>query len=402
MSLFAKSRGVADCSLSLRLADLAPTQDTAPPKIKIMQRAQNNTPSANGSSRTGSTVTDDSQNGSGSKAKTLEEREEAYAKAKERIYGNTANPTPPEASATPEDASGVEPSNQIVPVPVQVQAGRRTVYNDDFETAPREREDPYANYQNQAQNPYGSYAYNQQAMPQYGYNPHMNQHIPQYGNPAPQQSYMAGPSYMPMYGHQGPPPPQNPYAAQGQWVQVPQNYHQMPNTQWIPNPNIQSHQPMPMIPQGMQYPTYGYPQQQQQQLQQQNYGYLVQPVPMRPPPHPHSSASSSISSRSYHSYHDASRPHSRGSTTSNMSATSSVRFGNLYPANQGGGTYRQTRRKHHGVNGINAPIGEGSDRRERDHSPVSYALAVVQGKLTVRPRDQTVHHIHPVAQNQSI
>ena len=84
-----------------------------------------------------------------------------------------------------------------------------------------------------------------------------------------------------------------------------------------------------------------------------------------------------------------------------MSATSSVRFGNLYPANQGGGTYRQTRRKHHGVNGINAPIGEGSDRRERDHSPVSYIPRVKQGKLISRPPGQTVHPILPVVQNQS-
>ena len=162
------------------------------------------------------------------------------------------------------------------------------------------------------------------------------------------------------------------------------------------------HQPMPVIQQGMQYPSYGYPQHQQQG----NYGYLAQPTPMRPPPHPHSSASSSISSRSYHSYHDASRPHSRGSTTSNMSATSSVRFGSLYPANQGGGTYRQTRRKHHGngVNGTrNGTIGEGqsNDSREmREHSPVrDPTFLVVIQQLTIRDQHQRMAHpIHPVEQ----
>jgi len=354
-----------------------------------MQRSQNtNTPgSANGSSRPGSVVPDDSTSeASSSKVKTLEEREQAYAKAKQRIYGN---PTP-ESESPESPIPALESPAQIV----LGHSNRRGVSNDtdlddEFEVARRDPPPPapalprMEQSQQAYQQMYDAYygQPQQQQMPQYGYNGHSQmQQMAQYSNHGQhqqQQQYMAGPSYMPMYGHQAS-SQNNPYAG-GQWVQVPQNY-QMPmngmqNSQWIPHSNNNAqmiHQPMPMIPQGMQYPAYGYPLQQPQphHQQQQNYGFLVQPVPMRPPPHPHSSASSSISSRSYHSYHDASRPHSRGSTTSNMSATSSVRFGNLYPANQGG-TYRQTRRKHHGVNGINAPIGEGSDRQTRDHSPVS-------------------------------
>jgi hypothetical protein len=397
-------------SLSLRLADLAPREDApAPaPKIKIMQRSQqpSSAGSASNSSRPGSVVPEDSTSEAGSsRVKTLEERAEAYAKARQRIYGHIDDPDPEPEPPAP------------VPVSTLVNGRQGQTTMDDFETVSRDpaqrvMEVSYPPYTHAGYTQYGyshGHGNGQQQVPMpYGYNqaihPQMNQPTGHQGyvNQNPQTQYnMAGPSYMgPMYGHQPsiPAPSQsNPYAAPGQWVPIQQlNYHQMPPNngipmQWVPHPGGQmqtiqhQHQPMPPIPQGMQYPAYssGYPPQQQHQG---NYGYLAQPTPTRPAPHPHSSASSSISSRSYHSYHDASRPHSRGSTTSNMSATSSVRFGSLYPANQGGGTYRQTRRKHHGngngVNGNgngnghrNGPIGEGQsgDSREtRDHSPVSY------------------------------
>lgn len=388
--------------LSLRLSDLAPREDApAPaPKIKIMQRSQqpSSAGSASNSSRPGSVVPEDSTSEAGSsRVKTLEERAEAYAKARQRIYGHIDDPDP-----EPEPAA---------PVSTMVNGRQGQTPMDDFETVSRDpahrgMDGPYSNYSHAGYTQYG-YGQGQQAAPMpFGYNqvgnphPQLNQSMghPGYVNQNPQTQYnMAGPSYMgPMgfiYGHQAqlPTPQQShPYAAPGQWVPIQQsqpNYNQMPPNnglpmQWVPHPHpggqmqIQTmhHQPMPVIQQGMQYPSYGYPQQHQPG----NYGYLAQPTPMRPPPHPHSSASSSISSRSYHSYHDASRPHSRGSTTSNMSATSSVRFGSLYPANQGGGTYRQTRRKHHGngVNGTrNGTIGEGqsNDNREtREHSPVRH------------------------------
>jgi hypothetical protein len=366
-----------------------------------MQRSQNASSAgsnSNSSPRPGSAVEDGTSEAGSSKLKTLEEREEAYAKARQRIYGNG-------------DEQEADDSNHAPDATPQVSATTNghdagTATTNGFDTAPREPatvaglrqvDDTFPQYQQTNYDTTYGYRMPQQ-MPAYGYNQALQQ-MPQqpsysgYVNHGqmPQQQYpMANSQYMaPMYG--APSQQSNLYAPQGQWVPVQQgNYmphmpsnNGMMNMQWVPNaangqmqvpmqmPQV-GHQPMPVIPQGMQYPSYGYPHQHHQQQQNGNYGYLAQPTPIRPPPHPHSSASSSISSRSYHSYHDASRPHSRGSTTSNMSQTSSVRFGAMYPANQGG-TYRQNRRKHHGVNGINNPIGEAASdsRSTRGHSPVS-------------------------------
>jgi hypothetical protein len=231
---------------------------------------------------------------------------------------------------------------------------------------------------------------NQYPQQNYGYPPQGQPY-----NPMPMPMQNGGYMQMGMGSMNAMYPTQQSQGYQNQWAQMPvsippQGYPHLQQQLQPGNPmpimqqgqgqvwpgsnqvNMQQHQPMPMIPQGMQ-PAYGYPNQQVG-----GYQHLVQPTPMRPPPHPHSSASSSISSMSYHSWHDISRPHSRGSTTSNMSATSSVRFGAMYPANQQTGRYQQKGMKASGVSGGSRPAaagrkGSGSltdSRSTRPHSPV--------------------------------
>lgn len=405
-------------SRSLKLSDLAPRADTPPQKFRIMQRTQANSSTssdANGLSRVSSAVADDAgSDASSSKKRTLEEREAAYNKARERIYGAT------DGTDEPTETTAARSATVRGTRPVQDET-------DDFETAPRippaiseptfqpvfpSLYDPPKASTNGVAGPSGtsydpSTSYQHETMRQhYPPQPQVQMQMPQYMTGYPQQ-----PGYRPEYAHgsqqqYGMPsfmPQSNMYNVPqhvsngypGQWGPAQQHQHQqhqqppygrqqMPPNQPIPQgwmppnhgqgqgqgpmPMPMQNQPMPMIPQGMQYPgVYGHPP------QQQGYPPLMQPTPTRPAVHPHSSASSSISSRSYQSYHEGSRPHSRGSTTSNMSATSSVRFGAMYPANQGGG-YRQKGLKGQTVNGMNGLPGFGtsSDKRStRAHSPVS-------------------------------
>ena len=449
-----KSRG-------LKLSDLAPRADTPPQKFRIMQRAQpnsSNSSDANGLSRTSSVAPDDAgSEGSSSRLRTLEEREAAYNKARQRIYGAT---------------DGSEEALETTVAPVATIRGPRPVQadSDDFETAPRpppivvasepafqpvypslydppkptpangvagpsgQTYDPSSSYQHdtmrqhyapqpQAQMQMPPYMGNYQPQPgyqpeyahgqqqQYGMPPYMSQGNPygvpqhagngfpnQWGHPHPrqqqhhhqQQQQQQQQQQHPSYGRQQMPPNQS--LPQG-WMQPNHGQGSSQGQGPMPMPN----QPMPMIPQGMQYPgAYGHPP------QQQVYPPLMQPTPTRPAVHPHSSASSSISSRSYQSYHDGSRPHSRGSTTSNMSATSSVRFGAMYPANQGGG-YRQKGIKGQGMNGMNALPGFGTSsekRSTRAHSPVSPHLICVNESGLTRIVIDNNHVIQIIAANR--
>lgn len=385
-------------SASLRLSDLAPRTESPPQKFRIMQRAQptsSTSSEANSGSRTGSVVPDDAASeASSSRAQTMQEREAAYIKARERIYGSS------------EDAEEQEAVGTV--------RGQRPLHEepDEFETAPRTAvtqneqmfQPVYPSLYDPPQNstsgpsapPYDPPAVYQHDPMRQGYGqmqmaPYMGDYNGQSGYPA-NLTANGQPYGMPTYITQaGPYPPHQNNGYPGQWAMQQQpgyNRQIMPNqpmtqgwtqapphqplmqNQPMPNP-LMPNQPMPMIPQGMQYPgTYGYPP------QPQVYPALMQPTPMRPTVHQHSSASSSISSRSYQSYQDGSRPHSRGSTTSNMSATSSVRFGAMYPANQGGG-YRQKGMKGQVGNGMNGLTGlsaaPGENRRNtRPHSPVSH------------------------------
>lgn len=408
-------------SAALKLSDLAPRADSPPQKFRIMQRAQpnsSNSSDANGLSRTGSALADDGgSEASSSRVRTLEEREAAYNKARERIYGSKeASEDPVEAVSTirgprpiPHDYDDFETAPR--PPPTNSEQVFQPVYPSLYDTP----KGPGPNHMGPAGPAYdqsASYHHQQDAMRQhYGQQAHMQVQTPQYmgsyqsqlgypiecANGSQHQQY-GMPSYMQQGNPYGVQPMNNGYP--GQWGQVQQQQphpgmygrQQMPMNQpmpqgWMqPNQGQMPNQPMPMIPQGMQYPgTYGYPQQQQhQQVQQQSYPPLMQPTPTRPAVNPHSSASSSISSRSYQSYHEGSRPHSRGSTTSNMSATSSVRFGAMYPATQGG-VYRQKGIKGQMMNGMNSLTGlstpSDKQRNTRTHSPVS--LEALHRKMSV-------------------
>lgn len=394
-------------SPTLRLADLVPAAPSLTQKFRIMQRtpALGERPDSASSSDMQSNTADARAN----RWKTLEEREAAYAAAREKIYGKSGDV---EESASISKTEGEPPSraaaaleDDIDPVP-----RRRYPAGGQFEVvypslyhppkgshtpspapgmADQYQQNLYGyqqtmgytyqmdmnSYPLAGQMPGGGYAHPppQQAQPQQGYamQPYMDN---QYNMSQPQQTYPVPGWQQPQGGGAYPQmTPNQQYslmqAAQqnGQW-----QYQQMVN------------QPMPMIPQGMQYPagpTFGYPSSQPLQPPQRPaamYPSLVQPSPQRPGPQPHSSASSSISSQSYQ---DGSRPHSRGSTTSTRSAASSVRLGAMYPAAQGPGPgYRQKGMKPQGLNGMTSLGPEG--KRTRGHSPVSF---------TFKPRDVIDH-----------
>jgi hypothetical protein len=394
-----------------------------------MQRAQPSssaTPTDGSSSRAASVMGDDVALDGPSRAKTFEEREAAYALARERIYG-TANP---DGDATQQVVSGGDEEirgrarrqqeDEVDPVPrhsygvPSLQASMYepvypSLYNPPATEGPPHPPIPSQYGQQSLGYGYGNSGMAYPSYPQmggvtmqtvggfpgappmssgYGANPQSTSHAQMYG--AMPQPYVDGPPGGMAYMQQQ----TNGYGAHG-WQQVPSNglmtptmmsmqgqmQQQMPPQQvmggaqgWPPNAGMSQMmppQPMPMIPQGMPaYPTaYGYSQ-PPRQLQNNLYPNLVQPTPVRPQPQHHSSASSSISSRSYQDY---SRPHSRGSTTSTRSAASSVRLGVMYPAgqNQGAG-YRQKGMKTQGLNGVNGMtgLGIGQERRGRAHSPV--------------------------------
>ncbi|OXH40208.1 hypothetical protein J005_00354 [Cryptococcus neoformans] len=378
-------------SATLRLSDLVPAAPSPTQKFRIMQRAPalGERPDSAASSDAQSSTAD----ARASKWKTLEEREAAYAAAREKIYGKggdveespsiskTEGELPSRAAAALEDDIDPVPrrrypaggqfevvypslyhppkgSHTPSPAPGMADQCQQNLY--------RYQQTMGYNYQmgmngyplaGQMQMPSG-YA-QQQGQPQQGYG--MQSYMDNQYNMSQQQAYTV-PGWQPPAGGAYPQmTPNQQYSLMqaqqsGQW-----QYQQMVS------------QPMPMIPQGMPYPAgpaFGYPSQPlQPQLQPPQrpamYPSLVQPSPQRPAPQPHSSASSSISS---HSYQDGSRPHSRGSTTSTRSAASSVRLGAMYPAAQGPGAgYRQKGMKQQGLNSMTSLGTEG--KRTRGHSP---------------------------------
>lgn len=333
--------------------------------------------------------------------KTLEEREAAYAAAREKIYGKGGDV---EESASISKTEGEPPSraaaaleDDIDPVPRRrypAAGGQFEVVYPSLYHPPKGSHTPSPapgmadQYQ---QNLYGyqqtmGYAYQMDMnsyplagqMPGGGYtHPPPQQMQPQQGYAM--QSYMDNQYTMSQQQQQAYPVPgwQQPQGGGAYPQMTPNQQYSLiqaaqQNGQWQYQQMV--NQPMPMIPQGMQYPTgpaFGYPSSQPLQPQQRPaaamYPSLVQPSPQRPGPQPHSSASSSISSQSYQ---DGSRPHSRGSTTSTRSAASSVRLGAMYPVAQGPGPgYRQKGMKQQGLNGMTSLGLEG--KRTRGHSPVS-------------------------------
>lgn len=377
-------------SATLRLSDLVPAAPSPTQKFRIMQRAPapGERPDLAASSDAQSTA-----DGRASKWKTLEEREAAYAAAREKIYGKGGDveesPSISKTEGEPPSRAAAALEDDIDPVPRRryPAGGQFEVVYPSLYHPPKGSHTPSPapgmadQYQ---QNPYGY----QQAM---GYNYQMDMNgYPLAGQmPSgytqqqrqPQQGF-AMQSYMDSQYNMS---QQQAYTVPGWQPQAGGAYPQMtPNQQYSLMQAQQSgqwqyqqmvSQPMPMIPQGMPYPAgpaFGYPSQPlQPQLQPPQavrpamYPSLVQPSPQRPLPQPYSSASSSISS---HSYHDGSRPHSRGSTTSTKSAASSVRLGAMYPAAQGPGAgYRQKGMKQQGLNGMTSLGTE--DKRTRGHSP---------------------------------
>ncbi|KAE8537933.1 hypothetical protein D1P53_005995 [Cryptococcus gattii VGV] len=382
-------------STALRLADLVPAAPSLTQKFRIMQRtpALGERPDSASSSDMQSNTAD----ARASRWKTLEEREAAYAAAREKIYGKSGDV---EESASVSKTEGEPPSraaaaleDDIDPVP-----RRRYPAGGQFEVVYPSLYHPPKGSHTPSPAPGMADQYQQNL---YGYQQTMG-----YAYQMDMNSYpLAG--QMPGGGYTHPPPqqaqPQQGYAMQS-YMDNQYNMSQQQQTYPIPGwqqpqgggaypqmtPNQQYslmqaaqqngqqwqyqqmvNQPMPMIPQGMPYPAgpaFGYPSSQPLQPQQRPaamYPSLVQPSPQRPGPQPHSSASSSISSQSYQ---DGSRPHSRGSTTSTRSAASSVRLGAMYPAAQGPGPgYRQKGMKPQGLNGMTSLGPEG--KRTRGHSP---------------------------------
>ncbi|WRT66438.1 uncharacterized protein IL334_003394 [Kwoniella shivajii] len=422
-------------STHLKLSELVPAAPSTTQKFRIMQRA----PPSDASGSSSPSSTDRAP-----KWKTLEEREAAYAAAREKIYGksleagesingNIDNPPNPPSNLDEEE---------IDPVPRQLYTGGGTQFEVVYPSLyhppkpephvpppnPNITPNPSIQYQNQSVNGHGyqsTYAQYPQQVDMNGYPIITSQAYASHQMPPPQQQqqqqqsygvmaqgymdngsgqgvYTISPQqngYAPSVWQQPPqqnggyigqvlppnqqqytmiPPQQNGMNIQQGWQYPAQMMSQQQQQLQLQQQHRIQQQPMPMIPQGMQYnPSYGYPSQppsQQAQpvppYRQASYPPLAQPTPMRPTMQPHSSASSSISSRSYQ---DGSRPHSRGSTTSTRSAASSVRLGAMYPASQGPG-YRQKAMKGQGMNGLTS-LGLGTEnsakRNTRGQSPSS-------------------------------
>lgn len=378
-------------SVTLRLSELVARPPSPKHSFKIMQRS-----TGSNSASTASSVVDDdgSSPAAPNRYRTLEEREAAYAQAKERIYGNAKEGGTTAAEFG--DLANIRPQQVRAPddndpdfraVPRRPMPDVQPVFGSLGYPHPGSAASGFAPVMAGDGQPGPSTLYPAAAV----MNPAYNQLIPNaYANQMGGHQYpggQAGPMQYPM-GMQMPYDPSlqqpmymappYPHAPQGQWQPmpgygIPPNQYpaappamappQMVDSQgWYPQRGIpmMQHQPMPMIPQGMPAftPPYNSPR-------PSAYPQLHQPVPQRPQPYPHSSASSSISSRSFH---DASRPHSRGSTTSTRSATSSVRLGNMYPASGPG--YRQKGMKGQGLGSMTS-ISMNSTQAQRSHSPVS-------------------------------
>ncbi|ORY33987.1 hypothetical protein BCR39DRAFT_586187 [Naematelia encephala] len=347
-------------SKSLVLSSLVPAPKEDSREVRIMQRR----PATNGTSSTSSPAPDSVE--SARRPLTLEEREEAYNRARERIMGSTAtedieaNLRPDEEEAKLRAPPTRRPDDdEPDPIPrypnVASAAGIQPIYPS-LQDPPRTGQSaPQQAYP--AEDPSFAFQGNGVQYPMYG---PTNASMPYGPTPYPQT---AQPPYMSQaLFHNGQVfvPAQNTY-----WQQPASGYAAQVNNQrmmpvpvdgWYNNtmPMPLSNQPLQMIPQGM-------PFQQQYYPQQVMYNHLAQPVPVRPQPQHHSSASSTSS----RSLQDFSRPHSRGSTTSTRSATSSVRLGALFPAGQGPG-YRQK-----GMNASNYAYSRGDRRSTRGHSPES-------------------------------
>ncbi|WWC62040.1 uncharacterized protein I303_104628 [Kwoniella dejecticola CBS 10117] len=406
-----------DRSSSLRLSDLvpvAPNMEGQTQKFQIMRRAP-----TQGDASGSSSPAEGSTSSGGPKWKTMEEREAAYAAAREKIYGKSVDSDEAVEKAGVDGRQTVEPpaavDDDIDPVPRQLYQRFEVIYPSLYHPPKVELNAPppipapnpamaetYPSPPSSVYSYQSSYPSYPQQMDPNGYSmmPQGYNHVPAMQAQQPQQSYgMTPQGYMDgnQNGYMIPPQPQqNGYSAPIGWQQPqnhngypsqmsptyppygmqPQNSINGPSQAWVYSPQPQQ-QPMPMIPQGVPYgfPPPPPPKQHQRpsQFRQGSYPPLVQPTPVRPAIQPHSSASSSISSRSYQ---DGSRPHSRGSTTSTRSAASSVRLGAMYPANQGPG-YRQRAMKGQGINGMTTlglgggTLGSEGRRNTRGHSPSS-------------------------------
>ncbi|KAK4686727.1 hypothetical protein P7C73_g3394, partial [Tremellales sp. Uapishka_1] len=361
-----------DKSTALKLSTLVHREPSPTQNFKIMQR----TSETESSSRATSVSGDDTS----SRWKSIEERETAYALAKERIYGAGSSKGEETEQAVKDVRRDMEErqeeDEEIDPVSrTQWEPVYPSLYH------PPKTEDPYQ-HPLQSQPPSNNFAFQPppptMQYPQYGQvmNGYPGYNQPPQSQPQPpqtafqqQQPYMIGNgngngNMTPVNGHYPP--------RQGYWNPTP-NQNQQMQMQVAMGPQgwmyassmpMTAPGPMPLIPQGMQpYPT-PYPYQQQQ--------VIMQPIPVRPgAPQHHSSTSSSISSRSYQ---DGSRPHSRGSTTSTRSGTSSVRLGAMYPVGQQGPGFRQggmKNGKQAGMSGMTA-MGNGTEgRKTRGQSPAS-------------------------------
>ncbi|ODN94241.1 hypothetical protein L198_05096 [Cryptococcus wingfieldii CBS 7118] len=432
-----------DKSTSLRLSDLVPAAPSPAQKFRIMQRTPASTQNASAEGSSSSSLSDTAAS---NKLKTLEEREAAYAVAREKIYGKageTEESSAPQAdepevsanraAAALEDDIDPVPRRRYGPSSAPYEVIYASLYhpssgNHTPSPAPnmldqygqqQPRVDPmygyqpanmdYAQFSQMDTNGHSAGAgYHQGTQTAYGYGGYSDGQYP-----APQQPYMV-PGWQPSAGY-----PQTVNDQQQQQQQY--GMVQSQGGQWY-QPTV--NQPMPAIQQGIPYagPTYGYSQPPQQPSQtysnqqqrpaamppqgQSPYSHLVQPTPQRPHPHPHSSASSSISSRSYQSqsYPESSRPHSRGSNTSNRSAASSVRLGAMYPAGQApgggmGGGYRQKGMKQQGgLNGMTS-LGLNEGKRGRGHSPVSLSSTTTASSSHSSRRTSSIN-VPPPSQHQ--
>ncbi|WVO22062.1 uncharacterized protein IAS62_003386 [Cryptococcus decagattii] len=350
-------------STNLRLADLVPAAPSPTQKFRIMQRTP--VPGERPDSASSSDMQSNAADARANRWKTLEEREAAYAAAREKIYGKGGDV---EGSASISKTEGEPPSRAAAAL------------EDDIDPVPRRRYPAGGHfevvYPSLYHPPKGSHTpspapgmADQYQQNLYGYQQTMG-----YAYQMDMDSYpLAG--QMPGGGYTHPPPqqaqPQRGYPMQSY---IDNQYNMSQQQQTYPVPGWQQPQrdasgpaewAMAVPANG---PAFGYPSSQPLQPQQRPaamYPSLVQPSPQRPGPQPHSSASSSISSQSYQ---DGSRPHSRGSTTSTRSAASSVRLGAMYPAAQGPGPgYRQKGMKPQGLNGMTSLGPEG--KRTRGHSP---------------------------------
>lgn len=422
----------ADGRPTLHLADLAPKPPTPKQSFKIMQRVPVGS-SGSASSRAASAAGD--SEASGSRFKTMEEREANYALARERIFKDSETIASPDSAtapaSTPDEMEQRGRTLRGQPrtdedddfVPRRVASSLQPVYASLYHPQP-DPTPPLSAYQQRQpsgqdvpgqqvyQHPDNGYNYQSNVQDMYAFGvqnggftstPTQNGYTQQ-GHPmytAPNQPYIDhnhqynnANGYPPQPWQQFSPPSQpGSDSPNGTSMYAPAppmvpGYGYPPGQMGLPGQ-------MPMIPQGAQAfpPQYAYPQ------QGSPYHQLAQPTPTRPgfPPHQHSSTSSSISSRSYQDY---SRPHSRGSTTSTRSATSSVRLGAMYPAQTGGSgaRYRQQGMKSQPV-GTSLFASSSDGQAARGHSPVRDSCAVCRIKLMSVFQ---YNHFVPLLETQSV